>query len=62
MYAYGYRNMHHAKQTLELTGESAVLCENCDECTVNCSAGFDVRNRIHDIARLRDVPGDFLMA
>jgi len=61
MYAYGYRNRHHAKQTLELAGESAILCENCDACTVNCSSGFDVRSRIHDIARLRDVPGDFLM-
>ncbi len=58
MYAYGYRNMHHSKQTLEMADGSA--CAECDTCTVTCSAGFDIKNRIMDIERLRIVPEEFI--
>jgi predicted aldo/keto reductase-like oxidoreductase len=62
MYAYGYRNLEHAQQTLNQVDLSGNPCNKCKVCRVNCIAGFDVKDRIQDIARLRDVPREFLMA
>jgi len=60
MYAYGYRNLEHARFTLENAGLPGLPCIDCSICTVKCSAGFDVRQKVMDIARLEDVPKDFL--
>jgi predicted aldo/keto reductase-like oxidoreductase len=61
MYAYGYRNLEHAQHTLKQAVVSGNPCENCDACRINCVAGFDIKERIQDIARLNDVPKEFLM-
>lgn len=61
MYAYGYQNTAQAKHTLELAGIGENVCHSCDSCTVQCISGFDVRNRVADIARLKDVPYEFLV-
>jgi predicted aldo/keto reductase-like oxidoreductase len=60
MYAYGYRNMEHARHTLIEADFSGKPCENCDICKVKCIAGFNVKERILDISRLKDVPKEFL--
>jgi predicted aldo/keto reductase-like oxidoreductase len=60
MYAYGYKDMEHAWYTL---GDSKLTdnpCHLCDDCSIACKAGFNVREKIVDIARLRDVPRDFI--
>jgi succinate dehydrogenase/fumarate reductase-like Fe-S protein len=62
MYAYGYRNMKQAWHTLADSGLSGYECENCVECSVKCTAGFNIRKKIADISRLRSVPGEFLVA
>jgi len=62
MYAYGYHNFEHAYYTVADSRISGNPCDLCDECRVNCRAGFNVREKVRDIARLRDVPVDFLMA
>lgn len=62
MYAYGYRNLDHAQKTLNLVDLSGKPCDSCDACPVNCSAGFDVKSKIRDIVRLKDVPKEFLSA
>jgi predicted aldo/keto reductase-like oxidoreductase len=62
MYAYGYRNTEQAWHTLEDVDLSGKPCEKCETCKVNCLAGFDVKNKIMDIARLKDVPIDFVQA
>lgn len=59
MYAYGYKNLHHARQTLNISGKTS--CENCDTCRVSCTMGFDVKSKIADISRLKNVPEDFLV-
>lgn len=59
MYAYGYKNLHHAQQTLNISGAS--LCDSCNTCNVKCSMGFDVKAKIADISRLKNVPEDFLV-
>jgi uncharacterized protein len=60
MYAYGYRNMEHARHTLQQVDLSCNPCSNCETCSVKCIAGFDIKGRIQDIARLNDVPKEFL--
>jgi uncharacterized protein len=62
MYAYGYKNASQAYHNLATTDLSGRPCEKCGSCSVNCTSGFDVKNKIMDIARLRDVPKDFLNA
>ena len=60
MYAYGYRNTAQAWYTLADANLPDKPCENCGTCNVKCTSRFDIKNRIQDISRLRDVPKDFL--
>jgi uncharacterized protein len=62
MYAYGYKNTAQAWHTLKDVDISGKPCEKCTVCNINCTAGFDIRNKILDIARLKDVPGDFILS
>jgi len=62
MYAYGYQNTRQAYHTLQGTGISEKQCENCSTCKVNCISHFDVKQKINDIARLQEVPVEFLKA
>jgi len=61
MYAYGYRNTEQAWFTLADVDLSDKPCEKCEICNVNCAAGFDVRKKILDIIRLKDIPQDFII-
>jgi predicted aldo/keto reductase-like oxidoreductase len=61
MYAYGYRNTQQAWYTLADAGLPDKPCENCGTCNVKCTARFDIKDKIKDISRLRDVPKDFLI-
>jgi aryl-alcohol dehydrogenase-like predicted oxidoreductase len=62
MYAYGYKNLSLAAETLQaqLAEDSHLVCKNCSGCTVKCTMGFDVRGKILDVARIKEIPGDFL--
>ncbi len=60
MYAYGYRNLEHARKTLEMAAFTGDPCSSCMECKVQCASGFDIRGRITDIVRLRDIPEDMI--
>jgi predicted aldo/keto reductase-like oxidoreductase len=62
MYAYGYQNTRLAKATLEDAGIDGRKCENCNTCSVRCPAGFDVKEKIQDISRLKVVPDEFLVS
>lgn len=62
MYAYGYRNLVHAQDTLNLAELPGSLCNDCESCPVNCAAGFNVKQKIQHIARLKNVPREFLGA
>ncbi len=61
MYAYGYRESAKAREVV-LTAklDNTSPCNDCDECTIHCPRGFNVAERINDVARLRDVPSEFL--
>lgn len=60
MYAYGYRNIELARNALDSAGVSGRTCEACGVCGVRCASGFDVKDRVQDILRLKDVPPEFL--
>jgi predicted aldo/keto reductase-like oxidoreductase len=60
MYAYGYRNLLHARQTVVQGCQDRLPCLDCDVCKVRCKDGLDIRERLLDIHRLRDVPEEFL--
>lgn len=61
MYAYGYKNLAIAQQTLTETGLAVLPCNGCTTCSVQCKMGFDIKTRALDIARLKEVPADFLV-
>jgi predicted aldo/keto reductase-like oxidoreductase len=61
MYAYGHRNMALASETIKPLNIERTPCIDCRDCPVSCTMGFDIRNRISDIARLKDVPEDFIV-
>jgi len=62
MYAYGYKNTSQAWHTLAGVEIPPNVCEKCDVCKVNCTAGFDIKKKILDISRLKNVPVDFINA
>jgi hypothetical protein len=61
MYGHAYRNREAAQSLLLALDLPRTPCGDCDSCPVVCAKGFDVRDRIRDIARLRDVPREFLI-
>jgi len=62
MYAYGYRDLAKAKHAVRDIDLAQVPCESCAVCKVtDCRMGFDVRGKVRDIARIRQVPDDFIV-
>jgi uncharacterized protein len=62
MYAYGYGNTRLARANLDDARFDGGCCKSCSSCSVRCTAGFDVRDKILDISRLQAVPKDFLIS
>ncbi len=62
MYAYGYRNTAQAWHTMADVEFKDNPCSKCTVCNINCTAGFDIRERVLDITRLKEVPVDFITA
>jgi len=62
MYTHGYRDLAAAKLALEPVdvASAAHECGSCETCAVSCTMGFDVRDRVQDVARIRHVPDDFI--
>lgn len=60
MYAYGYKNLQKARETLISTGTRKLPCQDCSSCGVNCTMGFDIKKRMLDIHRIKDIPEEFL--
>jgi predicted aldo/keto reductase-like oxidoreductase len=59
MYAYGYRNLQAAHELIGTLDVAENPCGSCASCSAVCAKGFDIADRVKDIARLRAVPGDF---
>jgi len=61
MYAYGYRQPALAQSLVASLDLPPQVCEDCSSCPVICLNQWNVRGKICDIVRLRDVPSDFLV-
>jgi len=59
MYVYGYKDIAAAVRNLESIQEKSIACNDCSSCTVRCTMGFDIRERVMDIVRLKDFPREF---
>ena len=60
MYTYAYRNLALAQDLLLSLELPSRACEDCSQCSVKCSVGFNVPAKIRDVARLKDVPTKFI--
>lgn len=60
MYTYDYRNLALAQDLVVSLNLPAGVCEDCGQCPVKCSMGFNVSSKIRDIVRLRDIPSEFI--
>jgi hypothetical protein len=60
MYTYDYRNPALAQDLILSLNLPARVCEDCSSCPVKCSIGLEVSRKIRDVARLRDVPAEFI--
>jgi hypothetical protein len=60
MYCYGYRRPGMAQELVASLDLPKRVCEDCGQCPVKCSIGFDVSGKIRDVVRLRDVPPEFI--
>ena len=60
MYLYGYRNLHAAQELVVDLDLPSQLCGECSSCPVRCPKGFDIARRAQDVARLREVPLEFI--
>ncbi len=60
MYAYGYRNAAMASELLSEAAVKADPCASCKTCSASCVRGFDLKDKISDIARLVNVPYDLI--
>lgn len=61
MYTYGYRHYENAGSLLADMGNVTNPCKDCEGCTVNCSKGFNIHERIADVSRLSVIPREFLV-
>ncbi len=60
MYAYAYQATAKAKNLATRIGIGSDACADCDQCTVSCVKGFDVKNKIASLDRLQSIPDEFL--
>jgi predicted aldo/keto reductase-like oxidoreductase len=60
MYTYGYQETVKAKELVARQQYGLNPCISCSDCTVRCTKGFNVAQRIEDISRLSLVPDEFL--
>ena len=61
MYTYGYKNPSMAKELIDELALADDLCSDCTTCTVKCTAGFQIAQKVKDISRLQYVPQEFLV-
>jgi hypothetical protein len=55
MYAYGYHDLASAVRNIASIKDDPIACAACSSCVVRCPMGFDVRGKVLDIIRLRDL-------
>lgn len=60
IYTYGYKQSQLTKQTLSELTLNTNACDECAECQIKCSSGFNVKDKIAAILPVREIPDIFL--
>ncbi len=60
MYVYGYRNLVAAQDLVLSLALPDDACGACGTCSVQCTNGWTVTERVRDVIRLRTVPANFV--
>ncbi len=58
MYLHGYRNLVAAQELVRSLSLPIEPCGACGACSVSCANRWELKDRVRDIVRLRDVPTD----
>jgi ferredoxin len=61
MYNYGYSAPAEAYETVASLELPDNPCDDCAVCNVNCAVGFNVKGKVSNIARIKNVPPEFLV-
>jgi hypothetical protein len=61
MYTYGYRKPAFAQELVVSLGLPSHVCDDCGQCPVKCTNGWNIELKIRDVVRLRDVPLEFIV-
>jgi predicted nucleic acid-binding Zn ribbon protein len=62
MYTYAYQDAALGQEVVQAARLPNDPCNGCEVCGVRCAKGFPVRDRLRDVARLMNVPPEFLHA
>lgn len=60
MYTYDYRKPLIAQELVVSLNLPGHVCEDCGPCPIKCRNEWKVSEKIRDVARLRDVPTEFI--
>jgi predicted aldo/keto reductase-like oxidoreductase len=60
MYLHGYRNLVAAQDLVLSLALPLETCGDCGACPVTCANRWNLKDRVRDIVRLRDVPAGFV--
>ena len=60
MYTYGYTELSKGYEVVKSLNLADNPCDNCEVCTVQCRNGFKIAEKVNDIARLKNVPSEFV--
>ena len=60
MYLYGYRNLVAAQDLVLSLALPRDVCGDCSACSVGCTNRWNLRERVRDVVRLRDVTTSFV--
>lgn len=60
MYTYGYREAANGQELVNSLSLPVNPCKGCNSCGVACTMNFRVEEKIRDMARLRQMPVEYL--
>ena len=61
MYTYGYGSPRAGRELVRTLRGTPDMCEGCSACVGVCRKKFDIKERMADVVRLREVPEGFLV-
>lgn len=60
MYTYGYKDSGLAQDEINSLAIAKLPCNLCDTCSITCTNGFAIKERLADVWRVKEVPREFI--